>query len=360
MINVAVYGKLKWSEMMKSLLENEYSDFLEENGGERIKVEGFLVDAQKEGQSDTFLVADFAKLYHEGKLAALIIPKEYYMQYNVLLQELIKAGINVNDIYNGIRLSENIQNRKSDLQRLITPMLSDSFLPYLEYHVTDHCNLNCKFCSHYSPLVDEPVFTDIDKLEKDLRRLKLYIEDIGVIRILGGEPLLNPELPDFIERTRRIYPGSVITVVTNGMLLDRITPELIKTMDRNLAFFHISYYPPLEAKIDEIKKFLVDKKIPYTISPKITEFNKTQRLCPSDNTDFFYDCMMATCNCLYDGMIAQCYAPYTTKYFNKAFDTSIPGDEGIDLYNDENTTEDIKLKLLSLEQTQGQVPIKYL
>jgi hypothetical protein len=73
---------------------------------------------------------------------------------------------------------------------------------------------------------------------------------------------------------------------------------------------------------------------------------KTTTLKPNGNEDFFYSCFEATCNCIFDGKIAACYAPYTTKFFNKEFDQSLPEDEGIDLYDSENTTENIKLKLL--------------
>ena len=328
---------------MKGLLENQYSDFLENHSGERICVDGFWTEDAKNGDMD---YEGFAGLYSENRLSAIIIPKEYYLQYNEIIQKLIKCEINVNDIYNGMRLEEKKLYTSDNVDGLITPMLSDSYLSYLEYHVADHCNMNCKYCTHFSPLVKEPVMLSPDSVVSDLKRLKSYIDDIGVIRILGGEPLLNPDLSEFVEATRQIYPKAVITVVTNGLLLDRINRNLINTMQRCVAFFHISYYPPLKNKIDEIKKFLVDQNIAYTISPLIDEFNKTQLDGPTGNKDFFYSCFQARCNCIYDGKLAPCFAPFMTKYFNEAFEKDYPVNEGIDLYDDENTTESIKLKLL--------------
>ena len=225
-------------------------------------------------------------------------------------------------------------------------MLSDPYLPYLEFHVADHCNLNCKYCTHYSPLVAKPVFTDYEKFEADLQQLRKYIADIGVIRILGGEPLLNPELGRYIELARKLYPAAVVTVVTNGLLIDRMEPELIGIMQRNLAFFHISYYPPLQERVQEIQRFLYEQKIPYTITPMITEFNKTQTLTPRGEEDFFYSCFQASCTCLHEGRVAPCYAPFTTKYFNQAFDRKLPVDEGIDLYDETLHTAMLKALLL--------------
>lgn len=348
MLNVLVYGRHKWSILMKECLEKEYSDTLFKINGEGVSVPFFVVEAKENDNEIDYNKA--AEMYQNGEINAFVIPKEYYIQYNEIIQNLVRRQVNVNDIYNGMRLIERIHellaNDTSAVNNLIAPMLQDSYLSYLEFHVADHCNLNCKFCTHFSPLVKEPVFTDYNSWANDISKLKEYINDIGVIRILGGEPLLNSRLSDYVELTRRLYPNSIVTVVSNGMIIDKISSELIDTMVRNQAFFHISYYPPLDDRLDDIKKFLVDSKIPFTVSPRMDSFLKTQTLNRAEDTDFFYSCFQATCTCIHNGMIAPCFAPFTTKYFNDAFDKNLPTDEGIDLYAEEMTTSELKLKLL--------------
>ena len=345
MIHIAVFGNSKWSMLMKELLENEYSDIVEQNGGDRIGVDTFVVLGEAQNKLE-ISVHDFGARYTANELTAIVIPKEYYMQQNELVFALLREGVDLEDIYDGIRLSADIRNRPEALAALITPMIYDSYLPYLEYHVADHCNLNCKYCTHYSPLVNEPVFTDFDRFKNDLMQLKKYIADIGVIRILGGEPLLNPELGRFIEFTRQTYPASIITVVTNGLLIERMGAELMENMKQNMAFFHISFYPPLKDNVKDIQKFLYDNGIPFTITSMITEFNKTQMLTPTQDEDFFYSCFQASCTCMHDGRVAPCYAPFTTKYFNKAFGKELPTGEGIDLYDENLNTAMIKAGLL--------------
>ena len=345
MIYVAVFGSSKWSGLMKEALENEYSELFVQDGGDAISVGVFVVLG--EPQKDTEIsVEEFGRRYAAGELTAIVIPKEYYIQQNELVLALLRAGVEVEDIYDGIRLNPQIRNQPEAIAGLITPMLQDPYLPYLEYHVADHCNLNCKYCTHYSPLVQQPVYTEFDSFTEDLRQLKRYIGDIGVIRILGGEPLLNPELPRFIEFTRKLYPASIITIVTNGMLIDRLESALLECMKENMAFFHISFYPPLEDKVQEIQRFLFEKGIPYTITPMITEFNKTQTLVPQGDEDFFYSCFQATCTCLHNGKAAPCYTPFTTKYFNAAFGQELPADEGVDLYDETMTAPMLKALLL--------------
>lgn len=348
MLNLAIYGNTKWSIILKECLENEYSELLKEVNGETVSVKYTIVSEMSSDNEIDYNT--MARLYHEKKINAIVIPKEYYMQYNEIIQNLVIRQININDIYNGMRLNEKmheiLKNNKALIPELITPMLNDSYLSYLEYHVADHCNLNCKYCTHYSPLVKGDVFTDINSLEKDLLQLKKYIDDIGIIRILGGEPLLNKKLPEFIKLTRKIYPKSIITIVTNGMIVDRMSEELMDAIKDNMAFIHISYYPPLEERIETIKRFLVDNKMLFTMSPKMEVFMKMQTLNRNDSDDFFYSCFQATCTAIHNGKLAACYAPFTTKYFNEAFNQNIPENEGIDLYAEDITTDSLKLKLL--------------
>lgn len=76
-----------------------------------------------------------------------------------------------------------------------------SFLPELmqiEFHLADHCNLNCKGCTHFSNLVKEPVLADYEQFRQDLRRLSGLFSNIYEIFLLGGEPLLNPDAGNFI------------------------------------------------------------------------------------------------------------------------------------------------------------------
>ena len=345
MLHVAVFGNSKWSGLMKDILEKEYSELLAQDSGETISVDAFVILGKP--RSDTEItVREFGERYTAGELTAIVIPKEYYIQQNELVLALLRAGVDVQDIYDGIRLNSQIRNQPEAVASLITPLLHDPYMPYLEFHVTDHCNLNCKYCTHYSPLVTQPVYTDYERFAADLRQLKKYIFDIGIIRILGGEPLLNSELGRFIELAREVYPASIITVVTNGLLIDRMDPLLIEIMKENMAFFHISFYPPLEDKVKEIQRFLYEQKIPYTITPMITEFNKTQTLTLQPDEDFFYSCFQASCTCIHGGKVAPCYAPFTTKYFNAAFGQELPVDEGIDLYDDTLKAPVLKARLL--------------
>jgi len=63
-------------------------------------------------------------------------------------------------------------------------------LRYVELHLTDHCNLNCKGCGHYCPLAP-PQYADLQQYHSDMRRLRQLFRNVRTIRLMGGEPLLH-------------------------------------------------------------------------------------------------------------------------------------------------------------------------
>lgn len=79
------------------------------------------------------------------------------------------------------------------------------FLSLLESHVCDDCNLNCKACTHFSPFVKGRKKADIGKFEDSLHRISKLFSGIGLISILGGEALLEPDLCMKMLRISRKY-----------------------------------------------------------------------------------------------------------------------------------------------------------
>lgn len=99
-------------------------------------------------------------------------------------------------------------------------------IEYLEHHIVDHCNLNCAGCSHFSPLAPT-WFETIDQFEEDFGELALKTKGkVGMIRLMGGEPLLHPNLIKFLESARDLFPTTEIQVVTNGLLLSKLKKQL--------------------------------------------------------------------------------------------------------------------------------------
>jgi len=126
-------------------------------------------------------------------------------------------------------------------------------LYHLDVHVTDHCNLNCRGCEHYSSISD-PVFADLAQTVRELERLAELFENIEQIYLLGGEPLLHPGVDGFVCETRRIFPRTRLYVMTNGVLVTRMPGSFWDTLREERATLLCDSYPiniPHDA-IDEL------------------------------------------------------------------------------------------------------------
>lgn len=341
-MNFAILEVNSISIAIKNAIENIFNPVIKQQGGEEISIAAFLDTSQRIGNfNDTASIEpnQFRAFYRKGLIKKLLIPRENFSGQTNLLSILMALGIDFDDIY----LTGRVQNAELFT---IEPFLSAKYLPYLEFHIADHCNLNCKGCEHYSGLVKHPRFPNLEKFTRDMEQLHNFIDDVGVIRILGGEPLLNPEINHYVRLTRRLYPKANMYVVTNALLLPSMPDEFFETLRQNEVTVFVSYYKPLVGKLDAVKQFVQSKGVRFFSSALNEKFSVKQTLQRHDQPrEMFLNCFQAHCHNLYDGKLAACFLPFTTKYFNAYFDKHLPEDGAIDLYDETLTTEKLKSRL---------------
>ena len=98
-------------------------------------------------------------------------------------------------------------------------VLSDT----LEANICHHCINSCVSCSHFSP-INKPYFVTPESLKKDLRDMsKIFHSERFVI--LGGEPLLHPQILEMIDIAKESGVSDTVEVLTNGTILGRQTDE---------------------------------------------------------------------------------------------------------------------------------------
>ena len=121
-----------------------------------------------------------------------------------------------------------------------------SFEPLkLDIHATEHCNLNCRGCTHFSP-VAEREFCDLEQLDTNLKTLSRFQSSFGQLQILGGEPLLHPDIVKMTAIMRKYFPKQRITIITNGVLLaqpDKLPADFWQAIRENNIVIKLSQYP---------------------------------------------------------------------------------------------------------------------
>lgn len=133
-------------------------------------------------------------------------------------------------------------------------------LQKLEFYITNVCNLACPDCNRFNDhnFRGHQLWQDFERDHEEWGR---KLEVSGLV-ILGGEPLLNPTICDWIRGLNRCF-GQNVQVLTNGTRLNH-TPGLYKA----LADFNNGYYASnwvgisvhniddLERCIQEAQRFL--------------------------------------------------------------------------------------------------------
>ena len=216
-------------------------------------------------------------------------------------------------------------------------MKKGTYFPYsLETHLVDHCNLQCKGCSHFAPLVKDKIFTDIEIFKRDFNRIKQLFENVYEIRLMGGEPLLHPELTDFCDFIRNLYPKTKVSIYTNGILLLKMPDEFWKECSRNNILVKITYYP-IGLKVAEIKQKAKANNVRLKIPRQIKYFFKHLNIDgDSDQKTSFLNCrLMFQTPQLRDGKLFPCFFPAYVPIFNQYFNQSlwVSEDDYIDIFD---------------------------
>lgn len=111
---------------------------------------------------------------------------------------------------------------------------------YVEIQLCDRCNLDCAYCSHLSP-VSKPVTISLETLEAECHRLARV--GVDEVNLMGGEPLLHPQVCEAIKLTRSILPNIKLIVSTNGLLLPRMSKDFWQCCRDNKVVLRITPYP---------------------------------------------------------------------------------------------------------------------
>ena len=121
----------------------------------------------------------------------------------------------------------------------------------VQIHAAEHCNLNCRGCDAFAPLMSK-IFPDIETIRRDLRRFsELTNGTIGTITISGGEPSQNPMLPEILFEARACFPNRELKIITNGILLEEAADEFWTACKINKVIISITLYP-IGLNIDRI------------------------------------------------------------------------------------------------------------
>jgi organic radical activating enzyme len=227
-----------------------------------------------------------------------------------------------------------------------TPKITQKPKKYLRFdvHLAEHCNLKCLGCEHYSPLAEEE-YLDIDDFSKDCKRLsKLTNGIVSEICLLGGEPLLNPNVAAYTDIARSYFPKASIKIVTNGILLPKQPLLFWQKCHANNIEVNVSIYP-IKIDIEKITSLAEANNVlvtycnieyldwvcrPMDLQGK-QNITKVTKMCYQLNQ----------CIQLVNGKLFTCARIAYIRHFNKFFNQNliVTNDDYIDIYKADSIEE---------------------
>jgi organic radical activating enzyme len=196
----------------------------------------------------------------------------------------------------------------------------------LEYSIIQNCNLACPLCAHQAWRADKK-YSLKETIINDLKLISKYIISYE-LRIIGGEPLLHPDIVNIMKDVYKLKINNNIVLATNATLIKDIHEELFDYFD----CLKITLYSYSKKKVDINKiKELCNKHHKKIIvlqfdHIKILEFIR----CNEDEAQRRWDnCFMRRmniCTSVCDGRFYPCAIsqamPYWIHKFVKNFDGS--------------------------------------
>lgn len=205
-------------------------------------------------------------------------------------------------------------------------------------HIVEHCNLNCRGCYHFSSIAREE-YLKIEEYEKDIQRLsELFSGELDEVFIMGGEPLLHPEVEKFFETTRENFPKGKIKLLSNGILLEKMADRFWKIAKETEAEIWVTKYP-INLDWERIEKSAADKgsEIHYFNLEPVRTLGH-QPIDISGGRDYianFDGCYRANhCILLEHGKMYTCFVSAESRHFSNFFktDLSVSNRDYVDIY----------------------------
>ncbi len=185
----------------------------------------------------------------------------------------------------------------------------------LEYHVADHCNLRCDHCCSFSPILKKWL-AEPAQFEADLRAVSRVVAP-QFLKIVGGEPLLHPELETLLGIAKSLAVGRRIQLTTNAFLIEKLTPRGWDCLD----MIAVSLYPePALAKT--LIRFIAREgrkrniEVNWKVQDRFTCLDRSIVASHAEASRTFNECWIRhRCNSIKNGRFYSCTRPQYVQKF---------------------------------------------
>ena len=221
--------------------------------------------------------------------------------------------ISLSDFINSLSVSE-LHNARLDwikknwYEHYFFTHTNQLALESLDFVLTERCSLRCKECSNLMQYYQCPQNFSFHILKDEIDKILKVYDFIYELRIIGGEPFMNPETTKIIDYVAKSKKIKEICIYTNGTILPN-DDDLDVLMRTNKVWFTISDYHELSKNLTKLEAKLKERGIFY----QVTDFlwTRCSRICKHNRSEIelrniLVDCCVKTTVTLLNGKISPC------------------------------------------------------
>jgi organic radical activating enzyme len=191
-------------------------------------------------------------------------------------------------------------------------------IPMLQFALTTKCTLKCKDCNALIPQFNTHghLSYTFDELARELDVVCNAASKIRWFILLGGEPLINKDLPQMAAYCAQKNNIGAVEIITNGTIMPSMKLLEVCKKYNNKIYFHFSNYSKNEAlksilKYDEIIAVLKENSVKHKMSDdSIWNAEDTsladRGYCEQRLKTMYEDCWFKGCAQVLNGKIATC------------------------------------------------------
>lgn len=256
------------------------------------------------------------------------------LQQTKILRKDITSQIGSLERQLQIRYAKRVEERQAVKQEILTAcskLLPRNSIQHLDYHLTTHCNLNCKGCSVFSPIAKE-WFANPEEFKKEIEALRKALDGASPVNIhlLGGEPLLHPQIESFASIARDVFPEARIDFTTNGLLVRQMPESFWETLRQTRVAIKYTRYP-IGLDYDDLVRYIQNKGVEVFSAGGEIAFFRRIPMNPKGTFNMFHSyiqCPYTDCAQLRNGKLFRCPASAFHDILNEKLESVAASEKG--------------------------------
>lgn len=197
----------------------------------------------------------------------------------------------------------------------------------IEIYITNECNLSCKNCNRYNNYN----FSGHYSWQKNQQAIMTWSKRITAptITIIGGEPMLHPDLYEWAELVTTAWPESQVLIQSNGTIRHPRLADIKHNFRKNIG---------VAASLHQAGLMKLLKKNRYIPSQEIidnTEFTECAlvdrgthfEVHDSDPAKAFESCAMRYSHTIFEGHLYKCPMVAVLPEFVKQYQVNLTADQ---------------------------------